>query len=99
MRLRDGAFDEYVERHQAVWPELLEEIGRAGVQRMMIYVHDESTVFVYSEVTDEDTWKRLWESEIHRRWGELMEPLLEFGQDGLIASSDLVEVFAFERGL
>jgi hypothetical protein len=42
-------------------------------------------------------WERLWTSPVHRRWGELMAPLLELGDDGLIASTDLREVYRFSR--
>ena len=41
-------------------------------------------LFLYSEIRDEEAWDRLWHSEVHDRWGELMDPLMEFGPDGIV---------------
>jgi hypothetical protein len=37
-----------------------------------------------------------WHSEIHDRWGEIMNPLMEFRADGIVDSSPLNEVFHLE---
>ena len=53
------------------------------------------------EINDEDAWDRLWHSDVHDRWGKIMDPLMEFGPDGVVASSELREVFHLrpaERG-
>jgi L-rhamnose mutarotase len=94
MRLRPGALAEYTRLHGAVWPELEAEIRAAGIERFSIFEADPVLV-VSSEVSDAGAWERLWTSPIHRRWGELMEPLLEFGDDGLIASTEMREVYRF----
>jgi L-rhamnose mutarotase len=94
MRLRPGALAEYRRLHAAVWPELEAAIGEAGIDRFDIYEADPVLV-VQSEVRDADAWQRLWESDVHRRWGELMEPLLEFGSDGMIDSAELRPVYRF----
>lgn len=94
MRLRPGALPEYERLHGAVWPELEAEIRAAGIDHFSIFEADPILV-VSSEVRDAGAWERLWTSPIHRRWGELMEPLLEFGEDGLIASTELREVYRF----
>lgn len=97
MRLRPGALAEYRRRHADVWPELEREMAASGIRGFAIF-EAEPDLVVVSEVTDEDAWPRLWNSEVHRRWGELMEPLLEFGQDGLIDSSEMREVYRFRAG-
>jgi L-rhamnose mutarotase len=94
MRLRPGALPEYTRYHEEVWPELEEEIRASGIERFQIFEADPILVVV-SELREPDAWARLWNSPLHRRWGELMEPLLEFGDDGLIDSSDMNEIYRF----
>lgn len=94
MRLRPGALPEYERYHGEVWPELEKEIVASGIERFKIFEADPVLVVV-SELSDPEAWTRLWESPLHRRWGELMEPLLEFGDDGLIDSTDMREIYSF----
>jgi len=51
---------------------------------------------LYSEITDVEAWDRLWASEIHDKWGEVMNPLMEFGDDGKVDSTEVREVFHIE---
>ena len=95
MRLKPGALEQYRRHHDEIWPELVAEIERQGIGRITIFEAD-PVLFLYSEITDEDAWDRLWHSEIHDRWGEVMEPLMEYGDDGIVASSELRELFHLE---
>jgi L-rhamnose mutarotase len=97
MRLKPGGLAEYKRNHDQIWPELVAEIERQGIAQITIFEHDE-TLFLYSEVRDEAAWDRLWHTEIHDRWGEIMDPLMVFGDDGIVASSELGEVFNLETG-
>lgn len=94
MRLKPGALVEYRRLHTQVWPELQEEIRTSGIVRMQIFEQDPLLV-VSSELSRPDAWDRLWGAEIHRRWGDLMAPLLEFDGD-LIASGEMREIYRFE---
>lgn len=98
MRLKAGALDEYKRHHAAVWPELQDEIRSSGIVRMRIYESDPLLV-VFSEINRPDAWELLWTSEVLERWGTVMEPLLEFGRDGLIASTEMNEIYYFESAL
>lgn len=92
MRLKPGALDEYRRQHQSVWPELEQAMFDAGIQRFSIFEADPLLV-ISSEAVDEDAWPRLWASEVHQRWSEVMEPLLEAGPDGAIESIEMHEVY------
>lgn len=92
MRLTPGSLAEYKRHHDAIWPELVAEIARQGIAQMTIF-EDDPVLFLYSEITDEDAWDRLWRSQIHDRWGELMSPLMEFGPNGIVDSHEVREVF------
>src|SRR5579875_757484 len=91
MRLKAGAFPEYERQHRSVWPELVREIEKCGIASMSIF-RSGDRLFVMSEVVDDKAWERLWKSEIHAKWGEVMDPLLFINPDGMIDAGELSEV-------
>jgi L-rhamnose mutarotase len=95
MRLKPGGLAEYRRWHDEIWPDLVAEIERQGIGQITIFEKD-PVLFLYSEVTDEGAWQRLWHTEIHDRWGEKMNPLMEFNADGIVDSTDVTEVFHLE---
>jgi L-rhamnose mutarotase len=97
MRLKPGSLAEYKRHHDAIWPELVAEIERQGIAQISIFEND-PVLFLYSEIRDEDAWDRLWHTENHDRWGEIMNPLMEFRPDGIVDSTVLREVFTLETG-
>ena len=97
MRLQPGGLAEYRRHHDEIWAELVAEIERQGIAQITIFEND-PVLFLYSEIAEEEAWDRLWRTEIHDRWGEIMNPLMEFGPDGIVASSELREVFHLRTG-
>jgi L-rhamnose mutarotase len=53
---------------------------------------------LYSEIYDEEAWDKLWGSEVHDRWSEVMNPLMEFRSDGIVDSSEVNLVFDLNTG-
>lgn len=92
LRLKPGALPEYKRHHDNVWPELVDEIRRSGIASITIFERDPD-LFLFSEIHDPDAWDRLWHSEVHDRWGKVMEPLMEFGDDGIVKAVELHEIF------
>ena len=95
MRLKPGGLEEYRQHHADIWPELVTEIERQGIAQITIFENDPD-LFLYSEITDVEAWDRLWASAIHDKWAEIMNPLMEFGDDGLVDSTEVREVFHLE---
>lgn len=95
MRLKPGGLAEYRRHHDEIWPELVAEIERQGIGQITIFEND-PVLFLYSEITDEGAWDRLWHSAIHDKWGEVMEPLMEFNDDGIVDSTEIGEIFHLE---
>ena len=95
MRLKPGGLAEYKRRHDAIWPELVAEIEKQGIAQITIFEADE-TLFLYSQITDEEAWDRLWHTEIHDKWGEIMNPLMVFNDEGIVDSSEVTEIFHLE---
>ena len=71
MRLKPGAMAEYKRHHDQIWPELVAEIERQGIASISTFERDPD-LFLFSEIRDPEAWNRLWSSDIHRRWGEVM---------------------------
>ncbi len=77
MRVKEGQQQEYIRRHQQVWPEVQANMRRAGVCKMSIFMAG-LQLFLYMEVEDYPEAARiLAESEDSVRWEEYMAPLME----------------------
>jgi L-rhamnose mutarotase len=84
-RLNPGALAEYKRLHDAVpedYPDVADAIRAAGIDREVVFVSG-TTMFVYAEVSDAESYPRLFAMEAHDRWSKLLAPLLETGPDGL----------------
>ena len=92
MQLKPGGLADYRRHHDAIWPELVAEIESQGIAQITIFEND-PVLFLYSEITDEEAWDRLWASKIHDEWAEIMNPLMMFKDDGVVDSIEVREVF------
>jgi L-rhamnose mutarotase len=81
MRVKEGQQDEYIRRHQEIWPEVLDEHRRAGITKLAIYLHG-SDLFLYMEVEDyAKAVEILTTSPAALRWEEYMAPIMEACND------------------
>jgi L-rhamnose mutarotase len=94
LRLKPGALDKYVYWHDNIWPELQQEIANQRIAEITLFQIDD-TVLLVSRVADEQAWTRLWDSEIHHKWAELMSPLMHYRDDGVIDARELREIWHF----
>jgi L-rhamnose mutarotase len=98
MQLKPGAAEEYIQHHDGiptVWPQLVEEIRASGIARITTF-RNGLNLFLYSEIADVEAWDRLWNSEVHRRWAELMQPLMHMDEHGIVQAGELQEIFHLE---
>jgi L-rhamnose mutarotase len=95
LQLEPGALAEYKEKHDNIWPEMVEEIGRLGIARMTAFAAD-PVIFYYSEVLDEGAWDALWASEVHDRWAEMFKSLIAFNEDEQVDAQFMTEIFHLE---
>ena len=95
MRLKSGGLSEYRRHHDHIWPELVAEIERQGIAQITIFEND-PVLFLYSEISDEGAWDRLWHTAIHDKWGEIMNQLMEYNAEGIVDSTTVREVFHLE---
>jgi L-rhamnose mutarotase len=95
LRLKPNSVAEYKRYHDNVWPELVAEIEKSGIAQITIFEAD-PVLFVYSLIYDEEAWDKLWNSEIHHRWGDIMNQFIHFNEQGIADSSQLREIYHLE---
>jgi L-rhamnose mutarotase len=75
LEVRPGYEEEYVRRHQEIWPEMVEALRSAGISNYSIFRHG-LTLFGYFETDDiEETRGYLANSETNQRWSEWVTTL------------------------
>jgi L-rhamnose mutarotase len=75
LRVRPDRIDEYVERHRAVWPEMLDEIAAAGRRNYSIFLGDGGLLVGYYETDDDEAAQAyLANSAVAARWEAEMAP-------------------------
>lgn len=92
MRLKPDSLAEYKHHHDHVWPDLVTEIERSGIAQITTFQRG-LDLFLFSQINDPKAWDKLWTSEVHRRWAELMEPLMHLRDDGIVDAGELTEIF------
>jgi len=95
MQLKPGGLEEYRRHHDEIWPELVAQIERSGIGQITIFEADPLLV-LYSEIRDVESWDRLWASEVHGRWGAIMNEFMAVDDEGAPVSGELREVFHLE---
>jgi len=101
MTVKEGQEEEYVRRHQAVWPQILDDMKRAGIHKMSIFMRGRE-MFLYMEVDDyAEAIRILGKSPESVRWEEYMAPIMEGADDEAYDPNDaypqgLPEVFSWK---
>ena len=84
LEVRVGYEEEYKKRHDEIWPEMVEMLQESGIKKYSIFRHG-LTLFGYFETDDLDrTIAHINQSEIGRRWGEYMAPIMKIEVDSQI---------------
>ena len=94
MQLKPGFEEEYKKRHDEIWPELSEELTKAGVSDYSIFLDEETlTLFAVQKLTDDNTADNLPQTEIVKKWWAYMSDIMETNPDNSPAVAGLREVF------
>ena len=90
VRVRADRLDEYRERHQAVWPEMLAALREAGWSNYSLFLRPDGLLIGYLETADFEAAKRaMEETDVNARWQAEMAPLF----DAELTFERLEEVF------
>ena len=92
-----GMLDEYIARHNNIWPEMKEVLADAGIRNYTIWnVGDE--VFGYYECDSVETAARVQaESAVVDRWNVYMKDVMKMEMDPVTGAQPLMrQVFFFD---
>lgn len=93
---KDGQIDDYITRHNPIWPELIDELKKYGISNYTIFNHKGTNLlFGYFEIKNEELFKNIEQSKICQRWWQYMKEVLicEVGDNLKAKEEILIEVF------
>ena len=94
MKLKAGFEDEYKKRHDEIWPELQQNISKAGVSDYSIFLDEETlTLFAVQKLTDDNTADDLPNNPVMQKWWSYMADIMETNDDNSPVVVPLKEVF------
>ena len=74
-RVKPERLAEYRERHERVWPEMLDALRRAGWGNYSLFLTGDGLLVGYLETPDyQAALDRMAETEVNARWQEEMAP-------------------------
>lgn len=95
--VRDGMLDEYIKRHDEIWPEMKEMLHAAGIRNYTIW-NVGNELFGYYECDSIAEAGRIQaESEVNARWDQYMKDVMIFERDPVTGAQPLMkQVFLFD---
>ncbi|MDR2763895.1 MAG: L-rhamnose mutarotase [Tannerella sp.] len=94
MKLKPGFRQEYIRRHNEVWPEIAALIQRSGIRDYSIYLDEETHIlFAVQKVEGEQSSQELGAVEIQQKWWDYMSDIMEVNPDHSPVTTSLEEVF------
>lgn len=94
MFLIPGNEQEYLRRHDEIWPELSKLLKEVGIQNYSIFLDKETSVlFAYLESEDLTQLDALPEQEIMKKWWAYMKDIMLRNPDNSPVSVDLDPMF------
>lgn len=77
-KVKKDLIPEYVERHKAVWPEMLQALRDCGWHNYSIFLREDGLLFGYLETEDfEGAQAAMASRDVNLRWQKEMAPFFE----------------------
>ncbi|CAG9296100.1 L-rhamnose mutarotase [Celerinatantimonas diazotrophica] len=94
MQLKPDSHEEYRRRHDAIWPDMVEQLKAHGAHHYSIFLNEKtSELFAYVEIEDEQRWAAMADTEVCRRWWAMMCDIMPSHADNSPIACDLTQVF------
>jgi L-rhamnose mutarotase len=79
LKVKEGMLDEYKERHEAVWPEMLDALRRTGWHNYSLFMREDGLLFGYFEAEEsfQASLDGMANEEINAKWQDYMAPFFE----------------------
>ncbi len=93
MKLKEGFKNEYVKRHDEIWPELVALLKANGISDYTIFLDEETNTLFGVQLQSGQSSQDLGSTEIVQKWWAYMADIMETNPDNSPVSTPLVEVF------
>ena len=94
MKLFKGFEEEYLKRHDALWPELEQLLKKTGISEYSIFLDKETnSLFGFLKIDDPKALDNLPEQPVMKKWWAYMKDIMESNPDNSPVSIPLNEVF------
>ena len=78
LKVRQDRLEEYKQRHQAVWPEMLQALRETGWHNYSLFLRDDGLLIGYVETPDfQKALDGMAAWEVNERWQREMGPFFE----------------------
>ena len=92
-----GMLDEYVRRHDNIWPEMKETLAAAGIRNYTIWNVGNELFGYYECDSVAEAGREQAESEVVARWGEYMRDVMVMERDPVTGAQPMLkQVFFFD---
>lgn len=97
MKLLPGKREEYIKRHNQIWPELAGLLKSTGISDYSIFLDEETNTLLGVQKTEKSSGSQdLGNSEIVKKWWKYMADIMETNPDNSPVTIPLEEVFRME---
>ena len=94
-RVKPGMLDEYIKRHDEIWPEMTEMLNEAGIHNYTIW-NQGDLLFGYYECDSVEHAGRIQaESAANLKWDEYMKDVMIAGKDPVTGAQPLMRQVFF----
>ncbi|WP_455924530.1 L-rhamnose mutarotase [Pseudomonas putida] len=94
MNLNPGQAEEYRQRHDQIWPELVQALKQAGIVEYRIFLDPHShALFAVMQHHDQHLLDQLPGLPVMQRWWQHMKDIMPSHPDGAPVSLDLIPMF------
>lgn len=78
LKVRSDRLDEYIQRHEHVWPDMLEALSRTGWTNYSLFLREDGLLVGYVETPDlAAALAGMAATEVNARWQAEMAPFFE----------------------
>ena len=97
MKMKPVCREEYIKRHNEIWPELAALIKAGGVSDYSIFLDEETNIlFAVQKVSGEQSSQDMGVDPVVARWWDFMKDIMETNPDHSPVTIPLEEVFYLE---
>ncbi len=97
MKLYPGCKEEYIRRHNEIWPELKKLLKDYGISDYSIYLDEETNIlFACQKQSGEQTSQDMGSYPVIQKWWTYMSDLMETNPDHSPVTVPLEEIFYME---